>query len=106
MVVAKIILIYSVKFSIMPMKGSSLPECLCTTTGNPCSKENGVSTHQPEAGTQHELSTRIQRSNEMVLPPVFQAEHSAHGGAFGAFITEHCFIATYKKKDLGSAMHI
>lgn len=67
-VVAKVILIYSVKFSIMPMKGSSLPVCLCTTTGNPCSKENGVGTHQPEAGTQHELSTRIQRSNEMVLP--------------------------------------
>lgn len=42
----------------------------------------------------------------MVLFPEFQAEHSVHVGAFGAFIGEHCFIATYKKKDLGSAMHI
>lgn len=42
-------------------------------------------------------------NNEMVLFPVFQAEHSAHARAFGAFIKEHCFITTCKKKDLGSA---
>lgn len=42
----------------------------------------------------------------MVVFPEFQAEHSAHVGAFGAFIGEHCFMATYKKKDLGSIMQI
>lgn len=42
----------------------------------------------------------------MVVFPEFQAEHSAHVGAFGAFIGEHCFMATYKKKDLGSTMQI
>lgn len=83
--------------------------CLCACArqlGNPCSKENGVGTRQPEAHTQHELSALIQRSNEMVVFPEFQAEHSAHVRAFGAFIGEHCFMATYKKKDLGSTMQI